>query len=335
MTEIKAPGCDDKLIWNTWMSMFNFPALTVAAELGLFSSLHKNPATSDAVAKEFGFELRAAEALLGILTSNGYLIQRDKKFYLTDVSQYYLIPESPYYWGGMLQFMSNFPLHHSVLMEALKKDNSNANYSWRTNEPNRDMVKMFTSAMHSMTKPAALSAAKLGDFSSVKRLLDIGGGSGAMSTAIAQHHPDIHCTIMELPAVAPQTQEYIAQAGLEERVNVMHGDFFKDSFPTDYDAFLFSHILEDWKEEKVFNLLKRSFEALPSGGRIYIHEPILAETKDSPAVSVGFAMCMVWWTEGKVLTINEITQLLQTTGFQDISVTPTHGHICLITARKP
>jgi O-methyltransferase domain/Dimerisation domain len=335
MTDIKMPGCDDKLIWNTWMSMFNFPALTVAAELGLFSLLHKNPASSDVVAKEFGFELRAAEALLGILTSLGYLIQRDKKFYLTDVSQYYLIPESPYYWGGMLKLMSNFPLHHSILMEALKKYDSNANDSWRTTEPNSEMIKMFTSAMHSMTKPAALSAAQLGNFSSVKRLLDIGGGSAAMSIAIAQQYPDIHCTIMELPAVAPQTEQYITNAGLTNQIDILKGDFFKDSLPKDYDAFLFSHVLEDWKEEKCLFLLKCSFEALPSGGQIYIHEPILAETKDSPAVSVGFAMCMVWWSEGKVLTISEITQLLQTVGFEDISVTPTHGHICLITARKP
>ena len=79
------PTCDDRLIWDVWASNFHLPALTVADELGLFRFLKKTPATAEEVSKVFSLQMRATEALLGVLTSLGFLAQHQDRFYITDV----------------------------------------------------------------------------------------------------------------------------------------------------------------------------------------------------------------------------------------------------------
>ncbi len=336
--ELEILTCDDKLLWDTWLSMFHFPTLTVADELGLFSLLAKAPATAQEVAINLSLGSRATEGLLGVMASLGYLVQLNGKFHLTQVSQTFLLPHSPYYWGGILHFIRENPLSHSSLLEAFRNDRASI-YSkkdvWETHELDEEKAKAFTKHMHSQTISPAVGAAYKGDFSDVKRLLDVGGGSGAFCFPLVSRYPQIYCTILELPTVCTIAKEYIAEAGLSDRVDTCVGDFFKDPFPDGYDAIVFSNIFHDWGWEKCLHLAKQSFEALPSGGRIYLHEILLADTKDSPLIATSFSMCLFWITEGKQFSGAELDQLLQSAGFEEISIVQTYGYYSLVSARKP
>lgn len=332
------PTSDDRLLWDTWMSMYNLPTLTVADELGLFSLLKDAPHAASDVATGLGLGTRATEALLGVMTSLGYLVQQDGKFNLTESAHNFLLPESPYYWGGILKLMANNPLSHSTLLEALRNDLANVYQEedvWETHEVDPVKAKLFTSAMQSMTVCAAASAALNGDFKGVKNLLDVGGGSAVVSIALAQRYPHMHCSILELPVVCRLAEEYIAQTGLQDQIDTREGNFFNNPFPEGYDAVLFSNIFHDWGWEKCRHLARSSFEALPKGGRIYLHEILLSDTKDSPLVATSFSMTMIWWTQGKQFTASEINQLLRSVGFEDVSITPTHSYYSLICGVKP
>lgn len=330
--------CDDKLLWDTLMSALQFPTLTVADELGVFALLDKSPATASDVAKNLSLGARPTEALLGALTSLGYLVQHNKRFYLTEVSKNFLLPHSPYYWGGVFHLLRSSPASHSALLEALRKDKSTAYGDkdiWETHETNSEEARAFASFMHSQTITAAIGAAKRGNFEGVRHLLDVGGGSGAFCFPLVQHYSELHCTILELPVVCKIAEEYIAQAGLQERIDTYVGDFFKQPFPSGYDAILFSNIFHDWSREKCLQLSQRSFEALPSGGRIYLHEILLSDTKDSPTVATLYSINMILATEGKQFTALELEQILTEARFKDISVTQTSGYYSLISGRKP
>ncbi|WP_240041642.1 MULTISPECIES: acetylserotonin O-methyltransferase [Okeania] len=258
--ELEILTCDDKPLWDTWLSMFHFPTLTVADELGLFSLLDKKPATAEEVATNLSLGSRATEALLGVMTSLGYLVQFKGKFHLTQVSQNFLLPDSPYYWGGILHFMRDNPLSHSELLEAVQNDRSSIYDEkgiWETHEADQEKAEAFTRHMHSQSLTPALGAALRGDFFGVKRLLDVGGGSGAFCFALARRYPQMHCTILELPTVCDIAQEYIAEAGLSDRVDTYVGDFFQQPFPSGYDAILFSNIFHDWGWEKCLHLAKQ------------------------------------------------------------------------------
>jgi len=332
------PHCDDKLLWDTLLSALQFPTLTVADELGLFALLDKSPATASDVAKNLSLGSRPTEALLGSLASLGYLVQHNQRFYLTEVSKNFLLPDSPYYWGGVFHLMKSSPASHSGLLEALQKDKATAYGDkdiWETHETSPEETRAFARFMHSLTITGAIGAAKRGDFEGVRYLLDVGGGTGAFCFPLVQHYSNLHCTILDLPVMCNIAEEYIAQAGLQERIDTCIGDFFKQPFPAGYDAILFSNIFHDWTRERCLQLARRSFEALPSGGRIYLNEILLSDAKDSPTVATLYSINMILATEGKQYTALELEEILIESGFQDISVTQTFGYYSLISGRKP
>ncbi|MGH2354152.1 MAG: methyltransferase [Chloroflexota bacterium] len=336
---VEMPGCDDRLVWDVWLSRLHFPALTVADEIGLFAHLDAHPATADDVAEGLGLGRRGARALLGLLAALGFLAQHQGRFYLSDVARTYLLPDSPYYWGGMLQLFKDRPLTHDAVREALQREAQlgaeTFARSWETGELDEAQARAITRAMHSHSFPAAVGLARRGDFSGVRRLLDVGGGSGGACIAIALRYPEMRCTVLELPAVCRIAQQYVAEYGLAEQIDTVAADMFADPWPAGYDAVLFGNVFHDWDRTRCLALSRRSFEALPAGGRIYLHEMLLADTKDSPLAAAAFSMQMAVRTRGKQFTAGELVDLLSECGFVDAGVTPTYGYYSLVSARKP
>ena len=46
MKSLEMPSCDDRLIWDTYLSRYYLPTLVAADELALFSLLRREPATA-------------------------------------------------------------------------------------------------------------------------------------------------------------------------------------------------------------------------------------------------------------------------------------------------
>jgi hypothetical protein len=128
--------------------------------------------------------------------------------------------------------------------------------------------------------------------------------------------------------------QYIAQYELQDRADTLAANMFTDAWPSGYDAVLFSNIFHDWDRTSCLHLARRSFEALPPGGRIYLHEMLLADTKDGPLTAASFSMAMAFRTRGKQFSAEELGALLHAAGFGEISVTPTYGYYSLVSASK-
>ena len=68
-------------------------------------------------------------------------------------------------------------------------------------------------------------------------------------------------------------------------------DFYKDAFPTDVDAIMFGNVLHDWDDDVKKMLIKKTFEALPSGGKIIIYDYFLdAGIYDNYMMSLGMQL---------------------------------------------
>lgn len=336
-TTIPLPLCDDRLIWNTWGSIYFFPAMTIADEIGLFAML-QTPATAAEVAQQLGTVPRMTNALLGLLAALDLLVQHQGRFSLSEVARTYLLPQSPYYWGGMLRFGWTTELH-TKMRQALRRERlpraSRVTDIWSTGSLTLDAARVVTQAMHSHSFPAAMALAQRPFFTGVRRMLDAGGGSGAFSIALSLQQAELQCTIMDLPVVCQVTQQHIDQYGLQDRITTHPADMFVDSWPSGYDAVFFGDIFHDWDEHDCHLLAARSFALLPSGGQIFLHEMLLTETRDSPIIASVVSVTMALDTEGKQFTATELAELLSECGFVDVTVTPSYGYYSLITARKP
>lgn len=338
----KLPSCDNRPLWDIWLSGFHLPALTVADELGLFSFLDVQPSNVQSIAEQFELSERACEALINLLCSLGFLARRNGLFHPSELARNYLLPHSPYYWGGVLHTVKHMPVSHDMIWEAIHRDTGGDSQltkpfteDWEENSLAVDKAESFTSKMHSHGFPAAVALAQSGRFHDVRSLLDIGGGSGCYSIALATAHPQLQCTVAELPPVCPITQRYIDSFSIADRVRTLALDMFKDRWPRGQDAILFSDILHDWERSRCLWLIKNSFENLPSRGRLFLHEVLLEDNKIGPLTANAYSLAMLLVTKGQQFSAGELEAMLAEAGFTDIKTSPSHAYYSLVSGCKP
>jgi hypothetical protein len=332
------PLTDDRALWDAWLSQYRMPALVVADELGLFARLIEAPLPVAELAARLSVPVRGVEALAGVLAGMGILARPAGKLALTPPARDYLLPDSPYYWGGLLETCRNDPAV-AVLREAVRRDRradaERVTRAWESGELSPERARAVTRLMHAHSFAAAGGVARWGDFSAVRRLLDVGGGSGCFCLAVATRYPDLRATVLELPAVCRVAEETIAASGLSDRVDTLSRNMFRDPWPLGYDAIFFSNVFHDWNAADCRALARRAFDALPAGGRVFVHEALLADARDAPLTTALFSMHMLVRTEGCQFTARELEELLGACGFTGVTVTPTYGYYSLVTGRKP
>jgi acetylserotonin N-methyltransferase len=143
----------------------------------------------------------------------------------------------------------------------------------------------------------------------------------------------LKAVIFETPTVCPIAQEYIARAGLHERVKTYAGDFWTDPFPVS-DAHFYADVYHDWPPNQGRYLARKSYDSLPVGGRIILHEMLFNHEKTGPLTAAGYSTAMLLWTEGQQYTGQELGEILTDAGFTEVEINPSLGYFSVITGVK-
>jgi acetylserotonin N-methyltransferase len=345
MKNMLPPTCDDRIIWDLHLSMYHFPTLAAADQVGIFVLLGRGPASAAQVAQELGLGLRGIEAMLGMLVALKLLVQHGERFYLTDVAQNYLLPESPYYYGPWLHVVREVKPSCATIMEALRRDaptplpfqpgKDGLHTAWESSAPDPAFLRMIANLMHTHSLPEAAGLASRGGLVGAKRLLDVAGGAGTFSIALALQDPALRCTVLDLPVVCEVTKETVAQYGLSDRIETQPANMFRDEWPVGHDTIFFADIFHDWPAPECQELSRRSFAALPSGGRIHIHELLLADTKDGPLPAAAYSIGMLLATRGRQYSFKEFAGFLEAAGFANVTMQTGYGYFSIVSATKP
>ena len=300
-----------------------FKTLAAAHELDLFSHLAGGTGTTVAeLAEALGLHPRPAEMLLTGCAALGLLEKADGRYRNTPLSEAYLVRGKPYYFGGFVQ-MADKRLYAGWgrLTEALRTNRPTtwdpAVQSSMFDGEDPTMLALFWEAMHSVSTMTARKLGEAVDFGHFRRLLDIGGGSGAYDIELCKQYGELRATVFDLPHVAAIAAGKVAEAGLTDRIETAGGSFF-EQLPKDHDVHLLSMILHDWDEAKNRALLRRSFEALPSGGAVVISELLVNDEKTGPAPAALMSLNMLIETEGRNYTPAEYSAWLEEAGFRHI-----------------
>jgi acetylserotonin N-methyltransferase len=331
------PVENDTKIWDAWLGIYQAPVLSVALELHIFESL-KEPADVDTLRARTGYAERGLTALLGMLKSLGFLDRRDGSYQLNALSRTYFLKESPFYWGPFFQRVSrNLPAHR-ILFENVRDDRTSearAAENWESGQIDAEMAKAVTDFMHCHSITSAVGLAHSCDFSSVRRLLDVGGGSGCYATSLAGANPGLTATVMDLSAVCNIAKDYIERAGMTARVNTRSLDMFRETWPEGYDAHFFANIFHDWSFETCAVLAASSFVSLEHGGKIYLQEVLLDDSGDGPMMAAAFSVLMCLGTKGQQFTFSQLRAILEKAGFTGIEARRSYGYYSLVTGFKP
>ena len=153
----------------------------------------------------------------------------------------------------------------------------------------------------------------------VKRILDIGGGTGAFLLAVKNKYPSIEATVFDLPNVINVAKSNHQEIdGIVGHLTFCPGDFLKDDFPSNQDVICLVRVLYDHEDTTVELLLRRIYEALPKGGSLLITEPMSGGSKAMRSSDCYFSFYTMAMTTGKVRSFEEHKAILLRTGFSNI-----------------
>lgn len=106
------------------------------------------------------------------------------------------------------------------------------------------------------------------------KYLDIGAGPGVLTAMIAQEHPEVEITALEVsPSMASVGRDYVEEKDLQERIKFVVGDVQDVALIKSlgrYDLIYSTYTLHHWDDPmQVIGIL---LNALNEGGVLFIHD---------------------------------------------------------------
>jgi hypothetical protein len=137
---------------------------------------------------------------------------------------------------------------------------------------------------------------------------------------VALAHPHLTGASFDLPGVGPVFEKYVALHGLSERLRFYPGDFFRAKLPS-ADVLVMGHILHDWNLEEKRMLLKKAFDALPTGGALIVYEALIDDNRRENTLGLLMSLNMLIETPGGFdYTGADCSQWMRETGFRQTRV---------------
>jgi hypothetical protein len=124
-------------------------------------------------------------------------------------------------------------------------------FTWMGDRPDRHTS--FDAAMAAGGRMHGLLLARAFDWSTRRRVCDVGGGDGALLGVLVASHPHLEGTVLDLP-------EVVDRAPARAQVALVGGDAFA-SVPAGCDTYLLVNVLHDWDDGAAVRLLTRVAEA--------------------------------------------------------------------------
>ena len=174
---------------------------------------------------------------------------------------------------------------------------------------NPDAMAAFQAAMSERTAAFAPGVAAGYDFSPVRTVVDVGGGQGTLLLEILRRHAHLRGVLFELPTVVPRAQSLFEKQGLDDRCEVVAGDFF-DAVPSGADCYLVANVLHDWDDERSIEILRNCQRAMTTGGRVLIVERLIPDRLEDAVPTLLSDINMLVLTGGKERTNAEYAALL-------------------------
>jgi hypothetical protein len=128
--------------------------------------------------------------------------------------------------------------------------------------------------MASATEGAARAVATAYDFSQAKGIVDVGGGTGAFLAGILQANPHARGILFDQPSVVADAGGLLTSAGVADRCEVLGGDFF-EAVPSGGDVYILSWIIHDWDDQRSVAILQNCRRAMGDAARLLVLEQVI------------------------------------------------------------
>lgn len=312
--------------------------MVAAIELGLFDLISRNITTIQELAEGMDITPDKVDKLVTGCAALG-LLEKQKDVYLNSPEvDRYLVKGKPTYLGDWYVLRTRKEYDEwKDLAGALRRPTMPEGMYQAIMADNPDEVRRFTTSGYKSSSAAGRKLARDFDFSPYSLFLDLGGGSGCYSIAAVKSNPGLRAIVFDFPLVCAVTEEFVAEAGVSDRVSTRPGDFMLDELPKGADVIAMISNLHAYTLEETEFLIRKAFRALSPGGSMIIIDYMLNENKTGPLEAALYhLMTAARSRKGWVKSETEFYDFLKQAGAVDIRINAfIPGSTSIATARKP
>jgi hypothetical protein len=320
------------------MSASLVQAISVTAELGIADALAEGPRSAPELAQAVGANPSALYRVLRAVSSAGVFRERpDGKFEQSALSECLRsdVPSSMRAWARLL----GAEWHHRFIAAMLHSTRTGEEIVertfgvplWEYFAQNKEQASLCNESMTNFSSMEIAAILDSYDFSSIGRLVDLGGGLGALLAAIVKAHPHMRGILNDLPSVIESARREITRHAVADRCELAGMDILK-SVPAGGDAYMMKHVIHDWNDERSVQILQNCHDVMPPGGKLLVievviapgNEPFLGKILDLQMLLIG----------GKERTEAEFRALFEAAGFESKRVVPTASPVSIVEGRK-
>ena len=317
-------------------------ALFAGLHIDVFTLLAAGAKSSKQIADEAEIPMNRVTTLMTALTSVG-LVDRDDEDEIYSNSpgaEAFLAKGAKYEFGDYLRYQIDqqmYPLLgqlNEVLDGTLDPDSIDSYQHWMADP---EQASIYCEAQHAGSLGPGRTLARLVDLSEADTLLDVGGGTGAMSIRLLEAYPKLISTIIDFPNVAEIGWQFIAKAGMVDRIRYIPSNALVAEWPKEQGAILMSYLFSGIPGAEVSRLVDYAFDCLAAGGSFMVHDFMVENDRTGPPMAALWQLQhMAFTPEARSVTPGWLRTRLQDAGFVDIQedeMIP--GLTRLIHARKP
>jgi hypothetical protein len=156
------------------------------------------------------------------------------------------------------------------------------------------------------------------DWGGLGRVVDVGGGNGALLIGLARAYPGLRGTVLEMPDNCETARKSVAESGLGDRLDVVAGSFF-DPLPAGAGGYVLSFVLHNWPDGPAREILRRCAEAAGDTGAVLVVEQT---GPGGEATHTGMDLRMLTAIGGRERTASELAALAASVGLRRTAVHP-------------
>ncbi|HKW99830.1 MAG TPA: methyltransferase [Bryobacteraceae bacterium] len=288
----------------------------VVATLRIAEHIQAGKQEIEELARAAGADCDALDRVMRHLVEKGVFEQPSRgRFALNDVARGLLEPglqlgldlegfggRMAHAWGTLLQAVrTGKPAYHEYFGREY----------WEDLEAHPEIAAEFDRMMgpegHGTPDPEVLIDPAGWD--SVRTVVDVGGGTGALLAEILRAHPEVRGVLVDLPRTVARSGAIFREAGVADRVKAVGQSFF-DPLPPGADLYVLKSVLNDWPDREATAILKRCAEAARPSGRVVFFSGAGEGEEASPE------LLMLVLVGGKARTVEEFRKMTREAGLE-------------------
>lgn len=259
--------------------------LLVALELKVFDHLTDYKSANE-MAKILGSNPRNTELFLDGLGAFDIVNKNDNKYCNSSSSQTFLVQNSPYFIGQLLteQWQMSEPVLQDLKTFIIQGPQEIESITMG-DESGKALANYERSGISQLVSRIVK---ELPEHPHMKKMLDLGGGPGIIGMSIVANHPSMKGAIFELPNMAKVAEKYVQEYDMEERMEVLVGDYNCDPIGQEYDLVLACATLYSSRPD-IDSIVRKIYQSLnPGGVFLSIHEGLTQEKTKPEIMRLGW-----------------------------------------------